>query len=158
MVCFPIRRLAHLSTFWTWNFHTFFLSCLIAASCRVSLTLLILLVVSAWIITISKSKSIPQYHYKRNRTGMYKSILETYLSWKSTPYCNFLFIFNFSSLTLVLRSGGLNSFRPGAKKKKKKTQPRDKIATGTFQFILSPHYGEKIEPSTFPRGRVSFQS
>ena len=55
-----------------------------------------------------------QYYYKRNRTGRYKSIFgaiskTTPLSeraiWKCTPYGNFLFIFNFTSLTLVLRRG-----------------------------------------------------
>ena len=38
-------------------------------------------------------------------------------------------------------------------------QPRDKIAPGTFKFILPLILAEKkIEPTIFPGGRVSFQS
>ena len=38
-------------------------------------------------------------------------------------------------------------------------QPRGKIAPGTFKFIFSLHFSEKnFEPTTYPGGRVSFQS
>ena len=41
----------------------------------------------------------------------------------------------------------------------KHANPRDKIAPGTFKFILSPLVLEKKnDPTTFPLGRVSFQS
>ena len=37
-------------------------------------------------------------------------------------------------------------------------QLRGKIAPGTFKFILSLHFSEKISPTTYTGGRVSFQS
>ena len=38
-------------------------------------------------------------------------------------------------------------------------QPRGKSAPHTFNFILSPHFSKKKnESTTFPRGRVIFQS
>ena len=41
----------------------------------------------------------------------------------------------------------------------KNAQPKGKIPPSTFKFILSPNFSEKkIEPTTSPGGRVSFQS
>ena len=41
----------------------------------------------------------------------------------------------------------------------KNMQPRDKIATGSFRGHPFPSLWQKnFEPTTFPRGRVSFQS
>ena len=57
-------------------------------------------------------------------------------------------LFN-APLTLVLQRGCNNPqtvFAPALKN----AQPRDKIAPGTFNFILSPHFSENIlkaEPS-----------
>ena len=58
--------------------------------------------------------------------GRYKSIfgsiskttpLSEHAIWKCTPYSNFLFILNFTSLTLVLRRENPQyGFRPGAQK------------------------------------------
>ena len=75
-------------------------------------------------ITINANQFLAQYQKLRP--------LVKHASWKCTPYGSFLFIFNFTSLTLVLRifnytsltlvlrRGGCNnhqnSFRPGAQK------------------------------------------
>ena len=63
------------------------------------------------------------------------------------PYtCQFL------DVTLVLQTGVATTPPPNA-------QPRGKIAPGTLKFMFSPQvFGEKIEPTTSPWGRASFQS
>ena len=40
----------------------------------------------------------------------------------------------------------------------KNAHPRGKIVPGTFKSIPYPHFSKTIEPTTFPEGRVSFQS
>ena len=63
-------------------------------------------------------------------------------------------------LTLVLRKGVAITpqtvFAPAGAQ----TQAaKGKNGPGTFKFILFPHFSEKnFEPTTFPGGRVSFQS
>ena len=61
-------------------------------------------------------------------------------------------------LTLVLGRGVATSPQTVFAPVLKNAQPRDKIAPGTFKFILSPHFSEKMRTYHLPRGRVSFQS
>ena len=65
-----------------------------------------------------------------------------------------------SYLTLVLRRGGVaTTHQTVFVLVLRNAQPRGKIAPGTFNFILYPDFSKKkIDPTTSPTGRVSFQS